>query len=277
MTADPASRSVGDGATQSTATGVPWKSVALPSEHGGWSLTAEPAVLGLAVAWSWPGLALGVAAMVAFVTRTPLKIVLVDQWRHRSLPRTHFAAKIAATELVVFVALVTYAVVEGSSGFLLPLAVAAPLVSIEWWFDMRSRGRRLIPELAGSIGIGSIATAIALADGAPTKLAWGLWVVIAARSLAAIPYVRTQISRTKSRPAPLWHSDLAQLIAVAIAVAATIADIVPVAAAAIIAVLAVVHTSAVRMSPRPAMVIGIQEMVLGVAVIATTVTAIHLA
>ncbi len=262
---------------QPAATGVPWKSVALPSEHGGWSLTAEPAVLGLVVAWSWPGLALGVAAMVAFVARTPIKLVLVDRWRHRWLPRTRLAAKIAATELAFFALLVTYAVAEGAPGFLLPLAVAAPLVALELWFDMRSRGRRLIPELAGSVGIGSIATAIALADGASDKLAWGLWVVIAARSLAAIPYVRTQISRTKSQPGPLWHSDLAQVIAVAVAVAAAIADIVPVAAATVIVVLAVVHALAVRMSPRPAMVIGLQEMALGIAVIATTATAIHLA
>lgn len=32
-----------------------WRQVAVPSEHGGWSLTAEPVVLGLVVAWSWPG------------------------------------------------------------------------------------------------------------------------------------------------------------------------------------------------------------------------------
>lgn len=176
-----------DAGTPSTSDdrGVSWRSVALPSEHGGWSLTAEPALLGLIVAWSLPGLALGIAAMVAFIARTPLKLVLVDRFRHRRLPRTGLAARIAAGELAVLLLLVVYAVAAGES-FWVPFAVAAPLIVLESWFDIRSRGRRLVPELAGSIGIGSIATAIALADGAGTRLAWGLWVVVAARSVVVL-------------------------------------------------------------------------------------------
>jgi hypothetical protein len=73
--------------------------VALPSEHGGWSLTLEPVALGLLVAPSWPGLALGAAALVAFVARTPLKVVLVDRWRHRWLARTRLASLQATAEL----------------------------------------------------------------------------------------------------------------------------------------------------------------------------------
>ncbi|MGI9616377.1 MAG: YwiC-like family protein, partial [Acidimicrobiales bacterium] len=72
-----------------------WRQVAVPTEHGGWSLTAEPVLLGLLVAWSWPGLALGLAAMLAFVARTPLKVVLVDRWRNRWLDRSRVAAAIA--------------------------------------------------------------------------------------------------------------------------------------------------------------------------------------
>ena len=74
---------------------APWRQVAIPTEHGGWSLTAEPVVLGLLVAWSWPGAALGVAAMLAFVARTPLKLGLVDRWRHRWLDRSRLALRIA--------------------------------------------------------------------------------------------------------------------------------------------------------------------------------------
>ena len=36
-----------------------WRSVAIPTEHGGWGLTLEPVVLGLAVAPSLAGIALG--------------------------------------------------------------------------------------------------------------------------------------------------------------------------------------------------------------------------
>lgn len=248
----------------------------MPSEHGGWSLTAEPALLGLLVAWSWPGLALGVAAMVAFVARTPLKLVLVDRWRQRWLERTRLAVRIAAVELALFTALVTYAAVAGESRFWVPLAVAAPLVALELWYDMRSRGRLLIPELAGSIGIGSIAASIALADGAPLRLAWGLWLVIAARSLAAIPYVRTQILRTRHRPATLWPSDGAQLGATAASVLGWSLGLVPAAAAAIIAVVAGFNVVAVRLAPRRTVVIGVQQMLFGIALIVTTAIAIHL-
>jgi YwiC-like protein len=58
-----------------------WRAMAIPDEHGGWGLTAEPVLLGLLVAPSWAGAALAVAAFVAFLVRTPLKVVLVDRWR----------------------------------------------------------------------------------------------------------------------------------------------------------------------------------------------------
>lgn len=212
--------------------------------------------------------------MVAFVARTPLKLVLVDRFRNRWLPRTRLAAQIAAVELALFAVLVVYAV-RAAQPFWAPLAVAAPLVGLELWFDMRSRGRRLIPELAGSIGIGSIATAIALADGAATKLAWGLWIVIAARAVAAIPYVRTQILRSKSRPAPSWHSDAAQVAAVVAVVLGWAVDLLPAAAVVVIAVLATINLSAVRLPPRRAVVIGIQQMIFGIAVIITTAIALN--
>lgn len=260
--------------TRRPETGVSLRSVALPSEHGGWSLTAEPALLGLIVAWSWPGFALGVAAMVAFMARTPLKVVLVDRWRDRWLDRTRVAAQIAAAEIILLALLVGFAVVEGHSGFWVPLAFAAPLVALELWYDMRSRSRRLIPELAGAIGIGCIATAIALADGASTRIAWGLWVVVAARSLAAIPYVRYQIQRTKSQVGERWHSDASQVVAATGAAIAWAADIVPLAAAIAIAIVAVINMVAVRAAPRRAVVIGIQQTVVGIAVIAATAAAI---
>jgi hypothetical protein len=50
----------------------PWRAVVIPSEHGGWGLTLEPVVLGLLVAPSIAGLAIGVAAFLAFLVRTPL-------------------------------------------------------------------------------------------------------------------------------------------------------------------------------------------------------------
>jgi len=251
-----------------------WRSVAIPTEHGGWSLTAEPAILGLLVGWSWPGFALGLAAMIAFVARTPLKLVLVDRWRKRWLDRTTAAARIAAVELVVLGTLLAYAAIAAHSGFWIPIAVAAPLFVLELGYDMKSRGRRLIPELAGSVGIGAVAAAIALADGEPKRLAWGLWLVIAARSLAAIPYVRTQIVRTRNEPNRLWPTDLAQGGAVAASLIGWLIDAVPLATVIVVGVVGVLQSVAIRRPPERAVVIGLQQTVVGVAVIAATAVAL---
>lgn len=251
------------------------RAVAMPTEHGGWSLTLEPVLLGLLVAWSWPGMALGAAAMLAFLARTPLKLVLVDRWRGRWLTRSTVASRVAAVELIVLVALVVVAARGGDARFWWPLFAAAPLVVIELWFDMRSRSRRLLPELAGTVGIGSVAAAIALADGAETAMALGLWVVVAARAAAAIPYARTQVFRTRGRSYQLWHSDLAQVLAVVAVAVAWLVGAVPLAAAVAIVAVAVFNVGAVRVAPRPATIIGLQQMFFGIAVVIVTAIAVR--
>jgi hypothetical protein len=251
------------------------RAVAMPSEHGGWSLSFEPVLLGLLVAWSWSGVALGAAAMLAFLARTPLKLVLVDRWRRRWLPRTALAARVALVELVAMAALVVVAAAGAERRFWGPLLVAAPLVAVELWFDMRSRGRRLAPELAGTVGIGAAAAAIALAGGTATSVAIGLWAVVAARAVASIPYARTQVFRGRGTTAPTWPSDLAQGVAVIGVMVGWVLDTVPTASVIVIAAGALFNTVAVRAAPRPAKVIGMQQLCFGLAVVAVTAIAVR--
>jgi hypothetical protein len=252
-----------------------WRQVAVPSEHGGWSLTAEPVILGLLVAWSWPGLALGIAAMLAFVARTPLKVVLVDRWRHRWLGRSRVASQIVGTELVAIASLGVWAALHASNGwFWLPLVVAAPLIAIELWFDMRSRSRRLVPELAGAVGMGSVVAAIVLASGESTALAVGLWVVVSARAAAAIPYARTQVFRAHGRSVTRWHSDLAQALAVAATLVAWSLDAIPFAPVVALVGIAVFDIAATRGPVKRAVVIGLQQLTFGIAVVAVTAIAV---
>lgn len=253
---------------------VTWRSVALPSEHGGWSLTAEPALLGLIVAFSWSGLAIAAAAMLAFVARTPLKIVLVDRWRRRSLPRSRLALRIASVEIALLVLLAAIAALATDHRFWMPLAIAAPLVAVELWYDMRSRSRRLIPEIAGTVGIGSVAAAVALAGGASTLIATGLWCVVAARSVAAITSVRYQIMRSRSHPLPRWHSDLGQLAAIVGALVGWALDAVPLAALLALAALCLFNVVSVVLPARRAVVIGLHQTVFGLIVVAVTATAV---
>ena len=209
-----------------------WRRVALPSEHGGWGLTLEPVLLGLLLVPSGAGMALGVAALGLFLARTPAKVVLVDRFRHRSLPRTRRAAAIAEVELTLVAALVAVAAIASAAPFWVPVAVAVPLVALELWFDMRSRGRRLVPELAGTIGIGAAAAAIVLAGGGGAVLAGAAWSVVAARAVASLPFVRTQLDRARHGAVPTTGADLAQLLVlVAALVAAASAWSWPTAAA----------------------------------------------
>lgn len=252
-----------------------WRQVAVPSEHGGWSLTVEPVVLGLVVAWSWPGLSLGAAAVVAFLARTPLKIVLVDRWRRRWLERSGLAARIAAVEMAVIGMLAALAATGTMDRrFWVPLAVAAPFVGVELWFAMRSRSRRLIPELAGTFGIGSVVAAIVLMDHGPVSLAVGLWVVVSARAAAAIPYARTQVLRAHGRPVSLWHSDTAQVAAVAAVVLVWALGAIPLAPAVAVGAIAAFNVTAVRGPVRRAMVIGLQQMAFGIGVAVVTAVAV---
>jgi hypothetical protein len=242
----------------------------IPDEHGGWGLTAEPALLGILVAPSWAGAALAVAAFVAFVVRTPLKIVLVDRWRHRWLPRTRFAAGIAAVELAVLAVLAVAATVRAGWTWLVPVGIAVPLVAVELAFDMRSRGRRLIPELCGATGISAVAASVALAGGVDARLAFALWLVLAARALASIPFVRIQIERLRHNDVRLSVSDGAQVAGVGVAGVAVAADAAVAAGAVAVAVLAIAQVVWVRRPPVPAKVLGIRQLCLGLAVVLIT-------
>lgn len=246
-----------------------WRAVAVPAEHGGWGLTLEPVLLGLLIAFSWPGLAIGLAALMAFLVRTPLKLAVVDRRRDRSLPRTRLATRIAVIELVVLGVLGLAALRSAGASWLVPVLIAIPLVAVELWFDIRSRGRRLVPELAGAFGITAVAAAITLAGGEGWRLAIAVWMVLAARAAASIPYVRTQIARTRRGFSPLGATDAFQLAGSALALAAVAVDPrVLIGALAVIAV-AMVQSIALRREHIPAVkVIGMRQMAAGLVIVA---------
>jgi hypothetical protein len=252
-----------------------WKAVALPAEHGGWGLTLEPAVLGLAVAPSIAGVLLSVAGVLAFLVRTPLKLALVDRRRGRRLARTDVARRVAGAELVLLVGLAAGALRLAGWTWLVPVGLAVPLVGVELWFDARSRGRRLVPELCGAVGMAALASAVVIAGGGGSTLAYAVWGVLAGRSLAAIPSVRVQILRLHRGEARRSQSDLAQVAGTLLA--ATTLVVEPAAAAGVVAVAATagLRLVLVRRPPIPAVRLGAAEAVLGVLVV--VVTAVGLA
>jgi len=230
----------------------------------------EPVLLGLLVAASSAGAALGLTALLGFMARTPIKIALVDRRRGHWRARSRLALTVAIVELVAVVALGVFAVVTARSPFWWPLVIAAPALAVELWYDIRSRSRRLIPELAGAIGIGSMAAAVALAGGATSDVASGLWLVIAARGVAAVTFVRVQLHRAKQQRFRLSDSDLGQGLAVVVTVAGLAVGVIPVLAVAAIGVVAVFDVVMVRLAPVPAAMLGAQQVVLGLFVVLVT-------
>jgi hypothetical protein len=252
------------------------RSVAVPSEHGGWGLTAEPVLLGLLVAPSAAGALLGLASMVAFLARTPLRVVLVDRHRHRHLPRTRLARQVLAVEAAVLVALVAAAVRLADGSFWWPALVAAPLAVVALGFDARSRSRRLLPELAGTAAIAAAAPMIVLAVGEPASVAVAAWLIVAARDISSITHVVGQVARLHGRttsPQRPLAADAAALLGAATAVA-----IEPSALAGAVAVgIAVVLQRPLAGRPVPAKTIGLRQTALGAAVTLAAAAGFHLA
>jgi len=251
-------------------------SVALPTEHGGWGLTLEPGLLGLLVAPGLAGLCIAAGAMVAFLVRTPLKIVAVDHRRGRSLERTRLARRVAAVELVVLAALAVGAVMLAEPWFWVPGIVALPMLAIEGWFEVRSRGRRLAPELAGATGVCSVAAMIVLAGGEGGQLAAGVWLILAARVATSIPHVRAQIARLHERPAQARAALAGDVASVALAAVAVALDLSLWAGAlAVAAVIAIQRLATTRPVPRP-VILGLRQMAMGFGVVIVTALGVAL-
>ncbi len=256
----------------------PLRTVALPSEHGGWGLTLEPVLLGLLVAHSVSALCIGLAAVLAFLARTPLKLAVVDARRGRTLERTRMARKVAAAELAVLAVLVVIAFLTATPGFWWPIFGIAPLLLVELSYDIRSRSRRLIPELAGAVGIAGVAAMMALAGGLDTAVALGLWAVLAGRAIAAIPTIRSQVLKLHGRPTNDVQPVVADLVALALVAATAVAEPALLAGAVAVAVAIVAQRALIAWAPTErAVVLGIRQTVMGLAVVIATAVGVGLA
>lgn len=247
------------------------RAVAVPSEHGGWGLTLEPGILGLLVAPSTAGASLATAALFAFLARTPLKLALVDRRRRRRLDRTRVATRVAVIEISVIAGLVLLtAATAANPWWWVALAAAAPLFAVELWYDIRSRGRRLVPELCGAIAVASVAAAIVIAADDRWQLAVGLWIVVAARVATSIPHVRGLIMRLHGRRPPAAATVIGDLAALTGAVVVWMLDAgLRAGSIALIGVVAF-QRSIERGAPRPATTIGVHQTVLGFVVVLAT-------
>lgn len=236
----------------------------------------EPGLLGLLVAPSMAALWLALAAMVAFTARTPLKIAAIDLRRNRVLERTRLAGMIGLAELAVLAALVTAAVNAASHPFWWPLVVAAPLVALEGAYEIRSKGRRLVPELAGATGVCAVAAMAVVADGGSTALAVGVWLILAGRAVTSVPWVRGQITRIHGHSPDHRMLAVGDVVTVGFGFVAVLLEpsLLP-GALALLVVIAIQRSTAMGDPVRPA-VQGVIQMFMGFGVVAATAIGVAL-
>lgn len=249
---------------------VPLKTIALPNEHGGWGFTLEPVLLGLLVAPTLAGLGLGVFALAAFFTRHPLKLWLADVRKGKRFPRTPVAGRFALAYATVGALGLLLAFGRAEGPFYWPLLAALPLIAVQLWFDAHNKGRNLLPEVAGAAAMGSVAAGIGLAGGLEPPLAPGLWLVLAARSYAAIHYARTQVMRARGLAVPFRPAYLAQLIAVGGLLLGAAAGWVPWLGVLAVGLLLPFSAYTFARPPVPAKVVGWSQMAFGLLVVVLT-------
>jgi len=228
----------------------------------------EPVLLGLLLAWSWAGSAIGLAAVLTFLARTPLKLALVDRRRGRRLPRTRLAERVAAVEIAAVVALAGIATLVTGWAWLIPVTAAVPLFGVELWYDVRSRSRRLVPELCGAAGVTTVAAAVVVAGGGTRSLAIAASLVLVGRAIASVPFVRAQIARLRNRTPRLPVSDAFQIAGAVVASIAAVIDTAVLAGTAAVVAVATAQLLWLRRPVPPARVLGAWQTALGLTVVA---------
>jgi hypothetical protein len=182
-------------------TPVRLRPIALPVEHGGWSMVGAPIVLGLWLAPSPAGFWLSLAAFGAFLGRQPLKLAVGDYRRGKRFPRTVWAERFVlgygAIALIAFGMAWWYTTFP----FWPPIILALPFAAIQLFFDLRKQSRALLAELAGAIAISALAAVIVMAAGWALWSALVLWLLLSLQAVTAIVYVRIRLRLARNEPA----------------------------------------------------------------------------
>jgi hypothetical protein len=205
--------------------------IVLPAEHGAWGFLLEPIVLGLAVVPTLTGACLGLATCGAFLARRPLKILTKTKAPLAQSRRRRIAAVAVAGYSAVAASGLLAAVLLDGWKPVVPLVVMSPLVAVFLLYDTRNQSRQLVPELVGPPGLAAVAASMAIAAGWSWAAAGALWVLLMARAIPSVAYVRSRLRLEKGKPfamAPvilvhvaftavavwLWRDGLAPLLAI---------------------------------------------------------------
>ncbi|MDQ7027718.1 MAG: YwiC-like family protein [Anaerolineae bacterium] len=176
------------------------RSIALPTEHGGWGFLIEPILLALLIAPSWQGLILAVAVVSLFLLHQPLKIAIKDNLKRRRVPRTQWAERFALLYGGLGISLILILTTFNGASFLLPMMVGSIFALVQVFYDGRNKSRNLIPELSGAIALAATASSMALLANWTLIPALILWLILSTRALTAIIYVRVRLRMAYGKP-----------------------------------------------------------------------------
>ena len=105
-----------------------------------------------------------------------------------------------------------------------------------------------------------------------------LWAVLAGRAIAAIPTIRSQVLKLHGRPTKAVLPVAADLVALALVAATAIAEPALIAGAVAVAVAIVAQRALIAWAPTErAVVLGIRQTVMGLAVVIATAIGVALA
>ncbi len=175
------------------------KQVSLPTEHGSWGFLFEPIVVALAIGPSISGFAIAVMTIGAFLARQPLKVLIIDRLGQRNNAR----ARAAVNFLILFSAIsaVGFASTLYLTGIrpLMPFILVLPFAAVQIYFDGSRKSRGLLPELLGGVSISASSAAILLAGGATLFAAGAIWMLMIARLIPSIIYIRNRLRLEKGK------------------------------------------------------------------------------
>jgi hypothetical protein len=246
------------------------RSIALPTEHGGWGFTLEPIILGLLAAPSPTGWELGVAAIAVLLARRPVKIVATDLVRRRWLPRSRIALLFALGYGSIAIAGLIGAFVTETGPFWWPYLVAIPFALYALRADAHSKSRTLGAEISGAVAMGSTAAAITMGAGMAWQPAFGLWLVLAARDLGGIVLARAQIRRVKGGQAGAGAVMGVHAAALAVVAAGAVLGVVPWLGVVAVGLVTAVSGVSLARPPVPARIVGWTQIGVGFTVAVLT-------
>lgn len=243
------------------------KSVSLPTEHGGWGFLFEPMLLGMLLAPSRGGAWLCAAGLGAFLARRPFMVAFGDLRYKHWYPRTGVAVGAALLLGSCALAGLVGAFQEAGPAIVVPLILAVPLATVFLYHDAARHARSLSGELSGALAMGALAPAILTSGGWPLAAALGGWLILGARAVTSIIYVRAQVRRLHGREVSFSVPVAAHVIALATVAAAASRGLAPILAVPPFVLMLARAWHGARHAPSSARALGWSEMRLGLATV----------